>query len=362
MSALKKIASTAGRAAVVAATVGWAIGLGGGPASAEPPTGGPHPTVVAARGTPDPGPPAPAPDPRVTDPGPTTTATPDPRVTNPGPFPVPAPPVTGPVPVPPTTAPPAPAGDAPPPAAPAADGPHAAAPTANLRRLAAALTTQVRGVTAEVGAPAGLGVGPIEISVSWGGRRLTANYDEATGRRFENHVEPRDGAIREEYLTTTLTERVPGGPHHYSIHTPVVVEPLYDITVSEAYLYAHGTCDVPASLNAADPTVTWTNPDGVQRTVDLTDNAGRLSGFAGTWTGVGARRGLTEPVVEWVDRDPGGPIGENALPRGAALLPQPESTGFGTTERRIHLELPDSGGDRGCSASVGYTISYAVVP
>ncbi|MDN5932747.1 MAG: hypothetical protein L0I24_17055, partial [Pseudonocardia sp.] len=237
-------------------------------------------------------------------------------------------------------------------------GPPAPAPTANLRTLAAALVSRTRGVTAEVSAPAGLGVGPIEISVSWGGRRLTADYDTAAGRRFQIHVPPRDGAIRQEFLTTTLTERVPGGPYHYSIHTPVQVEPLYDITVSEAYLYAHGTCDVPASLNHADPTVTWKDPDGVQRTVDLGDYAGYLPGFGGIWTGVGARGGLTEPVIEWLDRDPGGPIGENALPRGPVLVPLSESTGFDTTRRPVRLELPDAGGDLGCSATIRYTVSY----
>lgn len=108
--------------------------------------------------------------------------------------------------------------------------------------------------------------------------------------------------------------------------------------------------------------MTWTDPDGVQRTVDLAGHSGSLPGFAGTWTQVGARSGLTEPVIEWTDRDPGGPIGENALPRGVALLPQPVSTGFGATERRVSLQLPDSGGDRGCSASIGYTITYAVIP
>lgn len=96
-----------------------------------------------------------------------------------------------------------------------ADLNSAAAPTQNLRRLADAIVVQHKGIYLRVTAPAGLNIGPIEISIGFGGQRYTRNYDNARGTNDLLAYPPLDGAARREYWDITLTERVPGGPYHH---------------------------------------------------------------------------------------------------------------------------------------------------
>lgn len=318
-----------------------------------------------------------APDPRVTNPG--TVAAPDPRVANPGPVGAPDPRVTNPAPpavqptsetdkpcpVPPPPPTPGTTGDGTPETGPATGdatptveqgGPHAAAPTANLRTLANALAVLNKGVTLGVTAPAGLNVGDVEISILFGSQRVTADYDNAAGKRFEVHSPPLNGAIRRENVHITLTERTPGGKH-YSILQTVDVEPRYDITLSELDVEVRFGCDI---FSASDPRITWTDPDGVQHRFDGSGEFLRIREFAGTWTAVGVSRGLTAPTLEFSDRDPFGTVGENALPRGPQLLPRPDSEGYGTFVREVREVQQESYGDF-CDAVLTYTLTYTPV-
>lgn len=300
---------------------------------------------------------APEPDPRVEHPAPTpdtasTTPTPepepepesDPRVTNPGPA---------------TAEAPVPASEDPQPTDAAAGGPHASAPTANLRKLANALIVTKNSPTVEVSAPAGLDVGIVEISILFGADRLTRNYNNTSGSRFEVHAPPGDGTARQDNLDITLTERNPGGPHHYSIVSSVSIAPLFTVTVSPLTVNAFGgSCDL---VGLADPTIFWVDPAGVPHRYDLSSAIGEISAFGGTWTDVSTSSGLTMPTLEWVDRDPGGfgSIGENALPRGAALLPLP---GYlpqaGTIKYPFSDRYADAGGDSDCFADLAYTVTF----
>lgn len=293
---------------------------------------------------------APEPDTQVEHPVPTPdrasrtpTPEPDPRVANPGPA---------------TADAPAPASEEPQPTDAAAGGPHASAPTANLRKLANALVVTKNSPTVEVSAPAGLDVGIVEISILFGADRLTRNYNNASGSRFEVHAPPGDGTVRQDNLDITLTERNPGGPHHYSILSNVSIAPLFTVTVSPLTVNAFGSsCDL---VGYADPTIFWVDPAGVPHRYDLSSAIGEISAFGGTWTDVSTSSGLTMPTLEWVDRDPGGfgSIGENALPRGAALLPLP---GYlpqaGSIKYPFSDRYADAGGDSDCFADLAYTVT-----
>lgn len=235
-------------------------------------------------------------------------------------------------------------------------GPHDAAPTANLRTLANAIVMRHQGLYLQVSTPAGLGVGPVEISIGYGGQRLTRTYSNTYPAEYTVAFPPLTGAARLEYVDITLTERVPGGPFHYAIVKRIEVVPTYTVTAS-ALEFGTGGCD---PLNgAADPTFAWVDPAGGQHRFHGSGDQETLDQFGGTWTGVDVRTGLTSPVLTWVDRDPGGITIPRSytLPRGEPLLPFTGS--YPTADTVVHEvvdTLPDIGGD--CEAQVRYTLTY----
>lgn len=316
------------------------------------------------------------PDPRVTNPGPVApdpgtetpcpvAETPDPRVTNPGPVAQTTDPGTGT---------PCPVAEDPTPGAdggtPPADqaGPHASAPTEGLRTLANALVVENGSVSLFLAAPPGLTATPTEVSVLYGAVRRTESYSNDRGVDFNVYVPPLDGSRRTEYLAITLTELTPERAH-YSIVSQRVVEPVFDVTISPLYIISDydSFCDTGTG---ADPTVSWVDPTGVQGRYELSDSYGYVSGFYRSFTRASVGSDLTLPTLEWYDRDPGGPTGENVLPRGTQrLLPLPYAIPLpifdvagvpADTERRVVETLPDAGGD-GCSAQLTYTITYTLL-
>lgn len=354
------VRSWAGLAAALGLAAAVALGTVGA-AAAVPPSGAGDPSLVDLREQSRPTPQADGPGTGDDGTGDPVTEVPDPRVVNPRPIPVDPdagggdPPADG------------PGVD---PAAPNDDqvGPHASAPTANLRTLANAIvvTQRTNSIWFEVDAPAGLGVGPIEISVGWGGERFTGFYDDTRVTAYRFAFPPLTGAPRQEYISVSLLERVPGGPYAYGIVKPVTVVPLFDVFVSNLHMDVEGSCDL---VGSADPMVFWMDPDGVQRRDyprSYDDDSpqsefGYVPGFAATFDNVTVGRGLTRPTLEWVDEDPG-EVGENALPRGSALLPF--NVSYPEVDRllppiveEVTLQLPDAGGDD-CSALLSYTISY----
>jgi hypothetical protein len=235
-------------------------------------------------------------------------------------------------------------------------GPHDAAPTANLRTLADAIGVRNQGIYLQVTAPAGLGVGPVEISISYGAQRFTRTYSETSPAEYTLAFPPLTGAARQEHVAITLTERVPGGPFHYTLFSQVDVVPQYTVTLS-GLGFATGGCD---PLNgAADPTIAWVDPAGGQHRVHGSGDATAVDAFRGTWTGVEATTGLTAPVITWVDRDPGGITIPRSytLHRGEPLLPFAGSYPTrDTVVQEVDDVLTDIGGD--CEAQVRYTLTY----
>jgi hypothetical protein len=235
-------------------------------------------------------------------------------------------------------------------------GPHDSAPTANLRRLANAIGLRNQGLCLEVTTPPGLGVGPVEISIGYGAGRLTRTYSNTNPAEYTVEFPPLTGAVRQEHVAITLTERVPGGPFHYTILSQVDVVPQYTVTASDLS-FATGGCD---PLNGeADPTFAWVDPSGGLHRVHTGGDAGSFDQFRGTWTGVDVNTGLTAPVITWVDRDPGGITIPRSywLPRGEPLLPFAVS--YPTTDtvvQEVTDTLTDIGGD--CEAQVRYTLTY----
>ncbi|MGQ0577271.1 MAG: hypothetical protein ACT4RN_24165 [Pseudonocardia sp.] len=359
-----------------------------GPAAAAPPPGpdgGGTATRTAASGPPSQA--AGQPDPRATNPGLTSTVPPppepcpvaapgpgpvaprpeepDPKVTNPGPGTgVPCP--TG-SPAPATPAPETPGNPTPDPTAgaqapPAGNtGQHASAPTANLRKLAEALTVRTKGITTAVLAPPGLGVGPIEISFSMGANRITTQYGNENGSRHAVDAAPQDGTVRDETLAVSLLERTPGGPYHYAIVQVVRVEPLYRFEFGALRVQAYGGCDL---FGAPDPTVSWVDADGMQRQADAGSAGGPYGNdlvpeFSAEWRDVSVNRGLTLPTVEWFDRDVFGPVGQNALSRGAPLLPRPGRQETRDTHHEFFSEVQPEAGGQDCKATVSYRLTVS---
>jgi hypothetical protein len=253
---------------------------------------------------------------------------------------------------------PAPTGDGPQ----SAPGPNSAAPTVGLRLLADAMTVSNGSVTLNVNFPPGINTSPTEISILYGVRRATMQYNGARGTYFDVQFAPGNGAVRTENLTVTLTELTPEH-HHYSVLRKLTVAPRFQVSVSPLVLAADikGSCD---AIGGADPTLVWMDSAGTQHREDT--DRGVVDGFAGSWPLVTMNSNHRLPTLSWIDRDPG-ESGENALTRRAEpMLPLPEeipapdwSRGVVPYVVPVVEELRESGGDN-CSARLNYRITYVL--
>jgi hypothetical protein len=237
--------------------------------------------------------------------------------------------------------------------------PHPDAPTPTLRRVAAAVQLQNRSVSTLVSVPPGIAIDggrPFEISVSFGVTRVTQNYDPIRGNRLAHDFPAGDGSRRVEQVDITLRETLENGEFQpYAIRSKLPVEPLYDIKISPLTWREIKACDL---LSPSDPLIDWTDPTGVSHSEELDPGYFESSGFAvlrdgfeGTWTEVGATRGLTEPGIDVEEADllptDGGGL-QNYPERGRPLLP-----GSSRKVRTVRAR-------RDCSAELSYRIDYAL--
>jgi hypothetical protein len=236
--------------------------------------------------------------------------------------------------------------------------PNPGAPTPTLRRVAAALHLQNRSVSTLVSVPAGIAIDggrPFEISVSFGGTRVTQNYDLVHGNRLTHDFSAGDGSRRLEQVDITLRETLANGQFQpYGIRSSLPVEPLYDIKVSDLYFHeAGGHCDVGSP---ADPFIAWKDPAGANHHEEIDpgifDDFDVLYSFADTWREVGASRGFTEPGIIWFEEDTG--EFHNNYPEvsaGPPLLP-------GTSRKVQQLIPPKQGGP--CLGEFTYFLDYTL--
>ena len=204
---------------------------------------------------------------------------------------------------------------------------------------------------------------PTEISVLYGVRRATVQYDSARGTYIDVQFPPLNGAVRKENLTVTLTELTPEH-HHYSIVRELTVAPRFEVSVSPLVLAADlkGSCDV----------VGFGRPHA-----DL-DGPGRDAAPAGhqPWPGRRVRRSLAvggdeqRPPAAHPELDrsrPGGGRRGRADPQVRADAaaaggdsPAPDwSRGVVPYVQGVAVELRDAGGDN-CSARLNYRVTYVL--
>ena len=180
------------------------------------------------------------------------------------------------------------------------------APTAGLRKLAQSLTLRYRSVTTIVAAPAHLGLStPTEISVLFGGERVTHQYRDSTGNRLRRDFPAGDGTRRREPVTITLRELVPNG-RSYSIVSKADLVPQFTVIFGNLHWQEIGDCDL-ASL--ADPEIKFARADGnfVESATVHVDDFGEavVPAFAVTFREVDVRTTLRMPTVSWVEGDIG---------------------------------------------------------
>src|SRR5690349_1053471 len=116
--------------------------------------------------------------------------------------------------------------------------------TPGLTALFKGITVKARSVSAVVTAPPGLPVtNTTEISVLFGNRRVSQNYDRANGTTIAFNYPVGDGKRHNEVITINLTEQAPGGAVPYHWNRLVVIEPQFEVTVSDLAFTLINDCD-----------------------------------------------------------------------------------------------------------------------
>src|SRR5438477_7445926 len=117
-------------------------------------------------------------------------------------------------------------------------------PTPGLNALFRGITVKARSVSAVVHAPAGLAVtNTTEISVLFGDRRVSQNYDRKAGTTIAFNYPVGDGRQRSEVLTINLTEQGLTGTVPYHWNRLAVLEPEFEVTVSDLTFTLLNDCD-----------------------------------------------------------------------------------------------------------------------
>jgi hypothetical protein len=118
-------------------------------------------------------------------------------------------------------------------------------PTPGLNALFRGITVKARSVSAVVHAPAGLAVtNTTEISVLFGNRRVSQNYDRKAGTTIAFNYPVGNGKRRNEVLTINLTEQAPGGAVPYHWNRLAVIEPEFEVTISDLSFTLLNDCDL----------------------------------------------------------------------------------------------------------------------
>jgi hypothetical protein len=221
-------------------------------------------------------------------------------------------------------------------------------PTPGLAALFKGITVKARSVSAVVHAPAGLAVtNTTEISVLFGNRRVSQNYDRANGTTIAFNYPVGDGKSRNEVLTINLTEQAPGGAVAYHWNRLAVIEPLFEVTVSDLTFTLINDCDVVGDseivLNIGD--------DRGSFDVELSMSGGETRHVHKLSRHLPAAKvsdGLIVPSLSFFEDDPGGFSSSGGTPTGPALLP-------GTT-RHLKYDSHDPG-DEFCNGHFDYIIA-----
>jgi hypothetical protein len=225
-------------------------------------------------------------------------------------------------------------------------------PTPGLNALFRTITVKARSVSAVVHAPAGLAVtNTTEISVLFGDHRLTQTYDRKAGTTVRFTYPVGDGKRRNEMLTINLTERVPGGAVAYHWNRLAVIEPEFEVTISDLTFTLLNDCD---PVGDSEPDVGIGDDQGVVQ-VELSMSANETRHLHELSRHVAAAKvsdGLIVPNLSFIEEDLGGFHGPPGQPVAPALLPG--------TSRQVRFEAA-SQFDPFCNARFDYVIGIEVL-
>jgi hypothetical protein len=234
------------------------------------------------------------------------------------------------------------------------------ASTENMNRLANAMRHTHKSVSSIVTVPAGLNLtNPIEISIGYGGPRITQSYVNHNGNRFLHNFY--SGAPRWEYLDVTLRETVPNGegqpPSYptYSFRWEIYLEPLYNISISPLTVNLLNSCD---TVGSSELLIKWSDSKGGYHSLEPSMSSGdrrTLQLFSEHHTEVSQRRDLRVPSIVIYELDPGYHF---QPPHGRSeerLLP-----GETRTVEWDGAVNNSAGGSYQCSVNYHYTIRYGL--
>src|SRR5262249_49745126 len=159
-----------------------------------------------------------------------------------------------------------------------------------------------------------------EISVLFGDRRISQDYDPSAGNTIAFDYPVGDGQRRTERLTINLTEQAPGGAVPYHFYRFATVEAQFEVVISDLTFTLLNDCD---PVGDSEPVVTIREDRGVVN-VDLSMSADevrhlhQLSRFVPAAT---VSDGLVVPLVAFYEDDLTGFHSQIGQPTGPALLP-----------------------------------------
>jgi hypothetical protein len=224
-------------------------------------------------------------------------------------------------------------------------------PTPGLNALFRGITVKARSVSAVVHAPAGLAVtNTTEISVLFGNRRVSQNYDRKAGTTITFNYPVGDGKRRNEVLTINLTEQAAGGAVPYHWNRLAVIEPEFEVTISDLTFTLLNDCD---PVGDSEPDVGIADDRGVVQ-VELSMSADEVRHLHQLSRHVAAAKvsdGLVVPELSFAEKD-GSFNGVPRQPAGPALLPGPS--------RRVQFDDVDEL-DAFCNARFDYQIGITVL-
>jgi hypothetical protein len=206
---------------------------------------------------------------------------------------------------------------------------------------------------------------PVTISILFNTgqnkQRITQTYVASTGNHFLYNDPKGDGTPRSAQLVITLTEPNPaGGVYSFDLTASVMLDPLYDVTISPLIFTETKDCRVSIGVpvGSSDITFWWISPDRVSHQFKFSaekDKPASISAFAWARSEVNASANLVLPTVDFESPEvclPGGCYHHGVSPGNQPLVPG--------VSRRIDESLTSYAGTGNCPALVQYTMTYTL--
>src|SRR5215469_1854853 len=237
--------------------------------------------------------------------------------------------------------------------------PCSVGPTQNLTKVGCAIQMKAKSLTTLVVVAPGLALTqPVSISIGyaspWGGNRITQTYVASTGNQFLYNDPAGDGKPRNMAVSITLSEPKPGGGvYNFPIQANVMLDPLYDVTITPLEFTLFSDCSVVGG--GYDLSFGWASPDGASHNFSFHTSAGQhvtVGGFAWARAEVSASANLSLPGGLYFEANCFLPLG--CFLHGVDQPPYPSLVPG--TSRQVVSTLNDLHGQ--CSASGQYNITY----